>query len=76
MGLFRYEAVNKTGKVVHGVMDAPGEQQVTQKLQAMGYSARAVYTAGGSGQAQSSKTSGPMAAARQIAGRAVGGSRG
>jgi len=73
MSLFRYEAVDKTGKVVHGVMDAGGEQQVTQKLQNMGYSARAVYTAGGSQQAQSSKTAGPVMAARPGPSRASGG---
>jgi len=46
MSLFRYEAVDKTGRVVHGVMDAVNEQQVTQKLLQMGYTARAVYTPG------------------------------
>lgn len=45
MSLFRYEAVDKTGKVLRGVMDASNEQTVTQKLSAMGYNARSVYNA-------------------------------
>lgn len=43
MSLFRYEAVDRSGKVVRGVMDAGSEQQVAQKLGTMGYSPRAVY---------------------------------
>ncbi len=48
MGLFRYEAVDKSGKVLRGVMNASSEQQVARKLTAMGYSTRGVYAAGGS----------------------------
>lgn len=44
MGLFRYEAVDKTGRVVHGAMDASDERQVADRLAAMGYQARAVYS--------------------------------
>lgn len=43
MGLFRYEAIDKTGKVVCGVMNARDEQQVAQNLSGMGYALRAVY---------------------------------
>ncbi len=50
MGLFRYEAVDKTGRVLHGAMDASDERQVAGKLAAMGYQARAVYPAGGAPQ--------------------------
>ncbi|HPP74201.1 MAG TPA: type II secretion system F family protein [Armatimonadota bacterium] len=42
MAMFRYEAIDKTGKVVRGVMDAADEQAVMQRLMAMGYSAKAV----------------------------------
>lgn len=48
MALFRYEAVDKSGKVVRGVMNASSEQQVAQNLASMGYSARGVYGPGGS----------------------------
>ena len=72
MGLFRYEAVDNTGKVVHGVMDAASEQHVTQKLGAMGYTARAVYTAGGQ-PASASTTAMPAAAAQPSTPRAAGG---
>jgi type IV pilus assembly protein PilC len=47
MSLFRYEALDNTGKVVRGVMDARDEQQVAQKLTQMGYSAKAVYSPSG-----------------------------
>jgi len=45
MGLFRYEAVDKAGRVLHGAMDASDERQVADRLTKMGYSARAVYPA-------------------------------
>jgi len=45
MGQFRYEAVDKAGKVVRGVMNARDEQQVRQSLTAMGFSARGIYGA-------------------------------
>ena len=44
MALFRYEAVDKTGKVLHGVMNASNEQQVAANLTQMGYAMRAVYS--------------------------------
>ncbi len=52
MPFYRYEAVDKTGKVVRGAMDAVDEQQVARRLTAMGYVARRIYapsstTAGG-----------------------------
>lgn len=46
MALFRYEAVDKTGKVLHGAMDARDEAQVADKLTQMGYSARAIFQPG------------------------------
>lgn len=46
MGMYRYEAIDKVGKVVRGVMSASDEQQVAQKLGQMGYSVRGVYGAG------------------------------
>ena len=36
MALYRYEAVDKTGKVLRGVMSASGEQQVAANLTRMG----------------------------------------
>jgi len=53
MPLFRYEAEDKTGKVVRGVMDAQNEQQVAQNLNRMGYNARAVYGQNGNAMGQS-----------------------
>lgn len=47
MGLFRYEAVDKSGRVLHGAMDARDEGQVRDKLMAMGYTAKSVFAAGG-----------------------------
>ena len=47
MGLYRYEAVDKTGRVLHGAMNASDEQMVSTKLAAMGYSVRAILPAGG-----------------------------
>lgn len=45
MGLFRYEVVDKSGKVLHGSMDAADDRQVADKLTSMGYCVRAVYSA-------------------------------
>ena len=50
MGLYRYEAVDKTGRVLHGAMNASDEQAVSARLGAMGYSVRAVFPAGGNQQ--------------------------
>ena len=47
MGLFRYEAVDRAGKVVHGAMKAPDEQQVARVLAQKGYAARAIHPASG-----------------------------
>ena len=46
MGLFRYEAVDKSGRVLHGAMDARDESQVRDKLTTMGYSAKSIFPAG------------------------------
>ncbi|MCX8053163.1 MAG: type II secretion system F family protein [Armatimonadetes bacterium] len=45
MALFRYEAVDRTGKVVRGAMNASDEQQVARNLAAMGYTARNIFAA-------------------------------
>lgn len=45
MGLFRYEAVDKTGKVVRGAMNARDESAVAQALAAKGYAARGIQAA-------------------------------
>ncbi len=45
MGLFRYEAIDRSGKVLHGAMNARDEQQVQQRLAQMGYTARAIHSA-------------------------------
>ncbi|MEN6357237.1 MAG: type II secretion system F family protein [Armatimonadota bacterium] len=68
MGLFRYEAVDNSGKIVRGAMDAHDEQQVAQKLARMGYSARAVYPPSG---AQASARTGAQVAARSVIGRVL-----
>lgn len=47
MGMFRYEAVDRSGKVLRGVMNASNEQQVVQNLTKMGFSARGVYYSSG-----------------------------
>jgi type II secretory pathway component PulF len=64
MGFFRYEAVDKTGKVVRGVMNARSEQEVTQNLSAMGYQANAIYGSSQAGavQAAPSPPAAPVAA--------------
>ena len=62
MSLFRYEAVDGTGKVVQGAMNARDEQQVSQRLLSMGYTLRAVYTKGQQPIARSSAVSVGMAA--------------
>lgn len=49
MGLYRYEAVDNTGKVVRGAMDVRDENQLTQKLAQMGYAAKAIYPPSGAG---------------------------
>lgn len=68
MPIFRYEAVDKTGKIVRGAMDAPSEQQVARNLVAMGYVPRGIYSTTGSSsktassQTTFSRTSGSVAA--------------
>src|SRR5215470_3082627 len=37
MSFFRYEAVDRTGKIVMGTMDAPNEAMVSVRLTQMGY---------------------------------------
>lgn len=64
MTLFRYEARDRTGKVVRGVMNACDELQVQQKLAAMGYSASCIYN--GSGK-QASGTSAKLQTSQQAA---------
>ena len=45
MSFFRYEAVDSTGKVVLGTMDAPTEAHVSARLSQMGFRAQAVAPA-------------------------------
>ncbi len=40
MSLYLYEAVDRSGKVVNGAMDAPDEAMVTARLSQMGYQAQ------------------------------------
>jgi len=47
MGLYRYEAVDNTGKVVRGAMDVRDENHLAQKLAQMGYTAKAIYPPSG-----------------------------
>ncbi len=47
MALYRYEAIDKSGKVLRGVMNARNEQQVIQKLADMGFSVRGIYDSSG-----------------------------
>lgn len=56
MGLFRYEAVDKTGRVIHGAMNARDELQVTQNLSRMGYTARTILSPAGHQAVQSPST--------------------
>lgn len=42
MGLYKYEAVDTSGKVVRGVMNASSEHEVSNRLARMGYKLRAV----------------------------------
>lgn len=44
MGLFRYEAVDGNGKVLHGAMNAASEQQVAQALAQRGFTLRAILS--------------------------------
>ena len=65
MALYRYEAVDKTGKVVRGVMNACDEQQVAQNLTAMGYTARGVYGSSGAATASAPPAVAPQTQATQ-----------
>ncbi len=42
MSMFRYEAADKSGKVLRGAMEARTEDEVRQRLDRMGYSVRAI----------------------------------
>jgi len=70
MSLFRYEAVDKTGRVVHGAMDASDERQVADRLAAMGYQARAVYSTQQQRASRTAAARPPAAASRSAAGSA------
>ncbi len=48
MSFFRYEAIDRAGKVVTGAMDAPDTAAVATRLAQMGFTARAVMPAPGS----------------------------
>jgi len=47
MALYRYEAIDRSGRTVRGAMNAADEQAVAQRLAAMGYALKAVVPAGG-----------------------------
>lgn len=65
MGLFRYEAIDKSGKVVRGVMNAPDEHRVAVNLINMGYTARSI--SGGSSQQAGKANLSAVAAAPVVA---------
>lgn len=44
MALFRYEAADRTGRVLHGAMNARDEAQVADNLVKMGYSVRSIQS--------------------------------
>lgn len=68
MNLFRYEAVDRNGKIVRGVMKAQDEQQVVRNLAAMGYSARGIYATGSvAGKSSVSATMPRTASAQRVA---------
>ncbi len=72
MTLFRYEATDKTGRVVRGVMNARDEREVAQNLSAMGYAARGVYGSGSSATAtQSQPGSMPRTAQAAVSAKGV-----
>lgn len=56
MTLFRYEATDKAGKVVHGAMKAANEQAVAQRLSSIGYSLRSIVPAHGQPQPKTAAT--------------------
>lgn len=59
--LYRYEAVDKTGKVVRGAMKAPDEQFVAKKLATMGYSLQSIQATGkGAGKRTSGSPAAPV----------------
>lgn len=47
MPLYRYEALDKTGTLRHGAMDASDEQAVASRLATMGFRAQAIYPPAG-----------------------------
>lgn len=49
MSFFRYEALDRAGKLVMGTMDAPSESAVNARLMQMGYRPHRVAPAGNSG---------------------------
>ena len=71
MPLYRYEALDKTGQLRRGVMDAPSEDQVRQRLIQMGFAPRAVAGPDGKPQAKAHPTAAGIAAG-VVAGVAAG----
>lgn len=66
MGLFRYEAVDKTGRVLHGAMNARDELEVTDNLGRMGYTVQSVYPADASRGAQAPAVQAAVASASTV----------
>lgn len=56
MALYRYEAVDKSGRTVMGAMQAPTEADVVNRLAHMGYQPLQVYAPAGSAKAGSRQT--------------------
>src|ERR1044071_6568160 len=52
MSIFRYEAIDASGKVVMGAMDAPNEANVSSRLAAMGYRPMTILAWAGNGAKQ------------------------
>jgi type IV pilus assembly protein PilC len=67
MGLFRYEAVDKTGRVLHGAMSARDELQVSDNLAKMGYSVQAIHPADAARSAQGTGVQAPAASVAPVA---------
>ncbi len=69
MAVFRYEAADVSGKILHGAMDAPSAQEVARRLTERGY--QAVQVQGAAAAASASVAAAPVAAGGWAFGRAV-----
>lgn len=62
MSFFRYEAVDRAGKIVMGTMDAPSEAVVSARLSQMGYQAQKVIAAQSAAAAKAANRTGSQPA--------------